>query len=61
MTPQKPVSDPTHVTVLFQGPLGFGTLEGNIPAFREEGDNIFEVSDTGNIIIQDKLQNFKPL
>ena len=37
MTPHIHVSDPTHVTVLFEGPLGFGTPDGNIPTFREDG------------------------
>ena len=37
MTPRKHVSDLTHVTVLSEGPLGFGTLDGNIPIVREDG------------------------
>ena len=31
MTPPKHVLDPTHDTVLFEGPLGFGSVEEKIP------------------------------
>ena len=37
MTPPKHVLDPRHVTLVFEGPLGFGSLEEKIPTFREEG------------------------
>ena len=60
MTPPKHVSDPTHVIVLFERPLGFGSVEEKIPRFREEGDNISEVSNMGNFVIENELQNFKP-
>ena len=46
-----------HVTALFEGPLTFETVEENIPTFREERDDIFEVSNTRNIVIQNELQN----
>ena len=57
MTPPKHVSDPTHVTALFEGPLTFETVEENIPTFREERDDISEVSNTRSIVIESELQN----
>ena len=60
MTPPKHASDPTHVTLLFEGPLGVRSVEEKIPTFREEGDDISEVSSTGNFVIEKDLQNFKP-
>ena len=61
MTPPKHVSDPTHVIVFFEGPLSFGIGEENIPIFRKEGDDISEVSNTDNFVIENELQNFKPI
>ena len=57
MTPPKNASDRTHVTALLEGPLTFETVEENIPTFREERDDISEVSNTRNIVIEDELQN----
>ena len=61
MTPPKHVSDPTHVSVLSEGPLGFGSVEEKIPRFREERDDISEVPSTNTSVIENGLQNFKPI
>ena len=59
MTPPKHVSNPTHVTVLFEEPLDFGSKEEKIPRFREEGDNISEVPSTDTSVITTEPQHFK--
>ena len=56
-TPPEHVSDPTHISALFEGPLTFETVQENIPTFREEGEDISKVSNTRNIVIENELLN----
>ena len=51
------MSDPTHVSALFEGPLTFETMQENIPTFRQEGEDISEVYNTRNIVIENELLN----
>ena len=51
-TPPEHVLDPTHVPVLSERPLGFGTVQKRIPTFGEEGDNIFEVPSMDTSVIR---------
>ena len=55
------MSDPTHVTVLFEGPLRFGSVEKKIPTFSDETDNISEVPSTDTSVIKNELQQFMPV
>ena len=52
------MSDPMHVPVVFEGPLGFGTVQNRIPTFQEEGDNIFEVPSMDTSVIRNELQQY---
>ena len=56
-TPPEHVSDPTHASAVFEGPLTFETVYENIPTFRQEQDDILEVSNTHNIVIENELLN----
>ena len=46
-----------HVTALIEGPLTLETVEENLPTFREERDDISDVSNTRNIVIENEIQN----
>ena len=56
-TPPEHVLDPTHARGLFEGPLTSETVYESIPTFRQEEDDILEVTTTGNIVIENDLLN----